>query len=71
VYSPTTTRAAVFELSRKIEALLAVPLVLAVYWNASAAPAVLSSLLASVFWSPTSNVGAGAVVVNVKLPEAA
>src|SRR5436853_7625293 len=68
-YRPTATCEAVFPVSTYRYTVLAVPVVVAVYWNASPDPARLLSAPASIFWSPTSNVGAGVAIANVKFGE--
>jgi hypothetical protein len=54
VYSPTTTWLAVLLPSRYTDSWLAVPPVVAVYWNDSAIPEGLESVCGLIVWSPTS-----------------
>src|SRR5438132_9539642 len=56
-YNPSTTCEAVFELERYTYSAFAVPVVVAVYWNASAEPALLLSAPDSIFESPNRSVG--------------
>jgi hypothetical protein len=51
-YTPTATWLAVFVLLIYKVTCAAVPVAVAVYWNASAVPELLSSLLPATFWSP-------------------